>query len=228
MALVEAKQANKAISKASKHRAILDDSDDEQEEEKTPIAPIKEAKIDEENDSKPTSDGPVIKEDTKIAPHEIFSKKAVTEKDAVLEGKIPSSDISKLHAQADTLSKLAKVEMSDKLEELSSPVKYEDLVTVFEKIEAISGRLEIQGLMTVLLRRILRDAPEDIYHAVYLASNSIAPAYECLELGIGDSILQKAIGEAYGTKAGVYRLVRVRRSRLIGITDAHLFSLLSY
>jgi len=110
-----------------------------------------------------------------------------------------SPALKKLQAQANKLVKLAKVSTNDDLEKLSSPVKYEDLVTVFEKIEEISGRLEIQGLMTTLFRRLLRDSPKDLYHVVYLASNSIAPAYECVELGIGDSILMKAIAEAYGS-----------------------------
>jgi DNA ligase-1 len=209
VALDEPKQADKAITKASKHRAILDDSDDEEEDQKNTPAPIKEAKIDKEIDTKSTSDGSVVKGDTKIASDVMISNEEAAEKEAEPESKNPSKDIGKLHAQADKLIKLAKVATNDELEKISSPVKYEDLVTVFEKIEVISGRLEIQGLVTLLLRRILRDAPEDLYHAVYLASNSIAPAYECLELGIGDSILQKAIGEAYGTKAGVWRLVCV-------------------
>ena len=45
---------------------------------------------------------------------------------------------------------------------------------------------------------ILRNR-NDLYEAIYLASNSVAPAYECVELGVGDSILIKAIGEASGT-----------------------------
>jgi DNA ligase-1 len=45
--------------------------------------------------------------------------------------------------------------------------------------------------------------PKDLYQLIYLTSNTVAPAYECVELGIGDSILIKAIGEAYGSNPGM-------------------------
>ena len=81
-------------------------------------------------------------------------------------------------------------------------VQYKDLVAVLDQIEGISGRLEIQALMTKFFRRIIKfgNLPDDLTAAVYLASNSVAPAYECVELGIGDSLLIKAISEAYGSK----------------------------
>ena len=81
-------------------------------------------------------------------------------------------------------------------------VQYKDLVIVLDQIEATSGRLDIQALMTKFFRRIIKygNLPDDLNAAVYLASNSVAPAYECVELGIGDSLLIKAISEAYGSK----------------------------
>jgi DNA ligase-1 len=44
-----------------------------------------------------------------------------------------------------------------------------------------------------------------MYQLIYLSSNSVAPAYECVELGVGDSILVKAIGEAYGTNPSIIK-----------------------
>ena len=40
----------------------------------------------------------------------------------------------------------------------------------------------------------------DLYTLLYLSSNAVAPKHENVELGVGDSILVKAIGEASGTK----------------------------
>jgi len=40
---------------------------------------------------------------------------------------------------------------------------------------------------------------------VYLASNTVAAAYECVELGIGDAILIKAIGEASGSNPSIIK-----------------------
>lgn len=107
--------------------------------------------------------------------------------------------LKRLQAPSNKLVKLAKVPTNDDLEPISAPVEYEDLVTTFEKIEEMLGRLEIQGLMTTLFRELLQDSPQDVYHVVYLASNSIAPAYKCAELGIGDWIVMKTIAESYGS-----------------------------
>jgi len=81
----------------------------------------------------------------------------------------------------------------------TSVVQYKDLVQVLDEIEGISKRLEIQAIMTKFFRRIIKfGTPVDMNSAVYLACNSVAPAYECVELGIGDSLLITAISEAYG------------------------------
>lgn len=83
---------------------------------------------------------------------------------------------------------------------VDEPLTYLVFCNTMEQIEAISGRLEIQALLTNLFVHVIQSStPTDLYDLVYLSSNSVAPSYECIELGIGDAILIKAIGEAYGT-----------------------------
>ncbi|KAL3914950.1 MAG: hypothetical protein SGILL_005872 [Bacillariaceae sp.] len=109
-----------------------------------------------------------------------------------------------LIARAKKIAKAYKVEAVVE-DTVSSPVLYVELAKVFDKIEAISGRLDIQALMTKFLRQVLQYSPQDLNSAIYLASNSVAPSYECVELGIGDSLLITAIAEAYGSKDKVVK-----------------------
>ncbi|KAL9189968.1 hypothetical protein ACHAXT_009643 [Thalassiosira profunda] len=101
---------------------------------------------------------------------------------------------------------------------------YSALCDAFSDMDAISGRLEIQEHLTTLFRKVLlcdgggKDdnedeggdsgkekkkgddaARSDLYTLIYLADNSVAPKHANVELGVGDSILIKAIGEASGT-----------------------------
>jgi hypothetical protein len=94
------------------------------------------------------------------------------------------------------------LDSSAKIWEDDKDLPYLVLCEVFEQIEETSGRLEIQRMLTDLMRQVLLKHPQDMYALLYLASNSVAPAYECVELGIGDAILNKAIGEAFGTNPG--------------------------
>lgn len=83
---------------------------------------------------------------------------------------------------------------------------YIHVCEAFEKIEAITARLQIQEIVTNLFREQIDSGnPENIYPLMYLCSNTVAPAYECVELGIGDAILIKAIAEACGTNAGTVK-----------------------
>jgi DNA ligase-1 len=103
---------------------------------------------------------------------------------------------------------------------------YSALCDTFSSIEEISSRLEIQEKLTELFRMVLlregggvddnvdgekegkseeegvkkkNNNKSDLYTLLYLASNSVAPQHDNVELGVGDSILIKAIGEASGT-----------------------------
>eukprot|EP00814_Leptocylindrus_danicus_P006390 CAMPEP_0116016860 /NCGR_PEP_ID=MMETSP0321-20121206/7720_1 /TAXON_ID=163516 /ORGANISM="Leptocylindrus danicus var. danicus, Strain B650" /LENGTH=883 /DNA_ID=CAMNT_0003486975 /DNA_START=75 /DNA_END=2726 /DNA_ORIENTATION=- len=80
------------------------------------------------------------------------------------------------------------------------PVPYSAITEAFAAAEAITSRLAIQEIMTKLFRSALLLKPEEVICLVYLCSNSVAPAYKCVELGIGEAILIKAIGEASGTR----------------------------
>jgi len=84
----------------------------------------------------------------------------------------------------------------------NGPLSYSILCETLSSIEAITSRLEIQKILTRLFQHCLEKSPKDLLPTVYLASNSVAPAYECVELGVGDAILIKAVGEASGTNAG--------------------------
>ena len=59
-------------------------------------------------------------------------------------------------------------------------------------------RLRITEMMANMFRSILAVSPSALYPAVCLTTNKFAPAYEGLELGIGDSIMIKAVAEVCG------------------------------
>eukprot|EP00940_MAST-03C_sp_MAST-3C-sp2_P001356 g1356.t1 len=82
-----------------------------------------------------------------------------------------------------------------------SPVPYAVLASIFDRIEGTTKRLEIQKYLTDLFFDVIQHTPEDLIPTVYLASNRLAPQFEGIELGIGDSLLTKAIVLSTGRSA---------------------------
>ncbi|KAJ2077291.1 ATP-dependent DNA ligase Cdc17 [Coemansia sp. RSA 988] len=72
------------------------------------------------------------------------------------------------------------------------------LCKVFEFIEATTKRLEITALTKDLLLQVMKIGQQQLTTAVMLCINKVAPDYEGIELGIGESILMKAIASATG------------------------------
>lgn len=80
------------------------------------------------------------------------------------------------------------------------PVPYLVLAETFAKIEDTSSRLEVIDYVSRTLRSIIALNPDTLLPALYLSINCIAPAYENLEMGVGDFVLLKAIADCTGTK----------------------------
>ncbi|KAJ3247776.1 tRNA ligase [Chytriomyces hyalinus] len=78
------------------------------------------------------------------------------------------------------------------------PVPYSALCKTFEEIEATTKRLKITEYLTKFFRTVLLLSPKSMIHCVYLCLNKICPEYEGKELGIGESILMKAVANATG------------------------------
>jgi DNA ligase-1 len=108
-------------------------------------------------------------------------------------------------SSAAALLSCTKSILSDKSCLQDAPIPYAVLCKTLSEIESISSRLEIQKHLTNLFRLCLLRNPKDLISLIYLASNTVAAAYECVELGIGDSILIKAIGEASGSNQSMIK-----------------------
>lgn len=214
-------QQERTLSK--KRRPVIEDSDDSEDDDDdnaandetklSAIKPTAVAKVDAvdkelKDATPPKATGKAVKKDTpasvstavKVEPASAKKDSSVaTSNTTPLESAQDTPERSTLVARAKKIAKAYKVE--DVIQDaVSSPVLYVELAKIFDKIEGISSRLEIQAIFTKFLRQILQFAPEDLPAAIYMACNSVAPAYECVELGIGDSLLITAIAEAYGSK----------------------------
>jgi len=210
-------------------KRVIEESDDSEADDVQPIAKLKSSentseKMDDENyddeDSEEeleadSEDEP--EDETKSAPKK--KQKTLTGKTVVKKTGSKSATTAAAMKSNAQLDKMLKNHMSnDEAWKDNKPLPYSALCDVFGVIEGISSRLDIQEALTELFRLVLlRDGggddsggdttatntkaekQSDMYSLIYLASNSVAPSYECVELGVGDSILIKAIGEASGT-----------------------------
>ncbi len=78
------------------------------------------------------------------------------------------------------------------------PVPYAALCTTFSLIEMTTKRLVISSHCSLFLRQVLRLTPQDLLPTVQLMINKLAADYAGIELGIGESLIMKAIGESTG------------------------------
>lgn len=78
------------------------------------------------------------------------------------------------------------------------PVPYAALCTTFSLVELTTKRLIIMEHCSLFLRQVLRLTPEDLLPTITLMINKLAPDYAGIELGIGESLIMKAIGESTG------------------------------
>lgn len=85
------------------------------------------------------------------------------------------------------------------------PVPYAALCTTFSKIEMTTKRLEIAAHCSLFLRQVLRLTPDDLLPTILLMINKLAADYAGIELGIGESLIMKAIGEATGRSLQVIK-----------------------
>jgi len=94
-------------------------------------------------------------------------------------------------------------------------VPYDSLAKAFEAIEQTTKRLKIADILSDYFRLVIDLTPEDLLPSVYLCVNRVkvysfillkvinkkpqlAPEFEGIELGIGESLLMKAISNATG------------------------------
>ncbi|KAF7655755.1 hypothetical protein LDENG_00050700 [Lucifuga dentata] len=77
-------------------------------------------------------------------------------------------------------------------------VPYLAVARTFEKIEEDSGRLRNIETLSNLFRSVLLLSPDDLLCCVYLCLNQLGPAYLGMELGVGETVLMKALAQATG------------------------------
>lgn len=85
------------------------------------------------------------------------------------------------------------------------PVPYAALCTTFSLVELTTKRLIIMEHCALFLRQVLRLTPGDLLSTVLLMINKLAPDYAGIELGIGESLIMKAIGESTGRSLAVIK-----------------------
>ena len=88
----------------------------------------------------------------------------------------------------------------------SHRVPYLAIAKTFEAIEDVSGRLKMIEILSNLFRSVIALTPGDLLQCVYLCLNKLAPAYEGIELGIGESLLMKVIAQTTGIYSNIINI----------------------
>ncbi len=198
----EAEDEPPATKRARKNRRVIEDDDEDDamvdvpvvKAEKESAAPGKSAKpvavdkeVDEEGESADTAGSASEVEDEDLSDEEDKPEIAAKARKAVQT----------------TLTSATKDPYPDW--KPGEPVPYAGLCTTFSLIELTTKRLEIMRHCSLFLRQVMRLTPDDLLPTVLLMINKLAPDYAGIELGIGESLIMKAIGETTGRSLAVIK-----------------------
>ncbi|ODQ78095.1 hypothetical protein BABINDRAFT_15064 [Babjeviella inositovora NRRL Y-12698] len=132
---------------------------------------------------------------------ESLSKKVKTDEELPAT-QVIEADVTTVETSVETKA-LTEADVPTSSKALAAgPIPYAALCKVFEKIEDESGRLKITAYCTEFFLEVLQSNPSKLVQITYLFINRLGPDYEPgLELGLGETLLIKAIGENYGRPA---------------------------
>ncbi|KAJ7634287.1 ATP-dependent DNA ligase [Mycena polygramma] len=199
-----------------KRRRIVDSGAEDDE----PAVPVKSSS-DGSKPSSPTKPSPKAKGKQKAK--EVINKAKVEDEEAASaasadEGEDELEADEEIDSDDDTgvASKIAEAALSRREEvdvkggwKTGDPVPYAALTKTFALIEATTKRLEKTALLTSFLYLVIQRSAEgdskSLLQAVYLCINRLSPDYIGVELGIGESLLIKAIGESTGRSIAVVK-----------------------
>lgn len=195
----------------SSRKTIEEDDEDEIMADDEPVKPSKSPKAKKASPKKaaPAASRKKSKpqpkeEDEPPVKEEASATESASEVDDVEEEEEKPEVAAKVREKVQTkLKSKAKDPYPDWKE--GSPVPYAALCTTFSLIELTSKRLEITEHCSLFLRQVLRLTPDDFLPVVNLMINKLAPDYAGIELGIGESLIMKAIGETTGRSLQVIK-----------------------
>jgi DNA ligase-1 len=180
-----APKPKKSSTKASTITKVEEPSDEDEDEDEEVSAPVKVAN----GKKKELEKSPALEEDVASSAKEdeevLSSDEEPPEVKAKARKKVQS-----------TLSSTMKDPYPDW--KPGEPVPYAALCTTFSKIEMTTKRLEISAHCSLFLRQVLRLTPDDLLPVILLMINKLAADYAGIELGIGESLIMKAISESTG------------------------------
>ena len=78
-------------------------------------------------------------------------------------------------------------------------MKFSQLADYFEKLEAISSRIELTNILSELFKNV---SGKEIDKVAYLLQGRVAPFFEPIEIGMADKMVIQALARACGVEAG--------------------------
>ena len=117
-------------------------------------------------------------------------------------GKSPASpnlsSTSSSNKYEDIVKKTRYDPIEDAIWKKDQKTPYLAFAKTLQAIEATSGRLRTIEILANYFRSVMVLSPDDLLPSVYMCLNRLAPAYEGKELGIGETLLIKAIAVTTG------------------------------
>jgi len=147
---------------------------------------LPEATSKEANASKATDSGPVL---------EVKKQKPIIASDTHVDTKL-SADVLRARYKGDPYDPVKHAGWKK-----GKPMLYTALAECFNEISNNSKRLDKVRILGNLLRSVILLSPELLLEVLYLSVNQFAPPYAGIELGVGDSVIIKALSDSTGRKA---------------------------
>ena len=205
-----------AEEKPKKRRAVLESDSDEEQEAPDPFSSLRDSESDVELDAEepapkavvpPEAAAPQKEEPVTEQPKPSEKKKAAAGGGGFASIFNMKKPIQKPKATATTqqpeqkkatTQEPAATAAATSAGACDGALQYRELAACLDDIGSTTKRLEITKYMSDFIRAVLKKSPASLAQCLYLSINKLGPDHDNIELGVGDSLLIKAIAQSTG------------------------------